>query len=228
MGAGKYDVEKAITTKTDNRNQSPKDVWTYTYTVNLKGVKCSNPTKQPYSVSKTINVYKLLITKFQDYKSKKPWKVVVGQDIEAVASASPDVSGFNWEMPDLFNATEKSWRLQVSNTYYVKIPFSDLSINGAGTVNRVKNADFGDKYGCVVVSCKDNSGNGVTHITASRNTTASYDFLMNPAKGAKVFFPMNVTLTGLPTYPKGIPNRSVAKPIWYIFWKEGNVVEALT
>jgi hypothetical protein len=213
-------VEQQILTKNDNSNSNQVDTWSFTYSVTLKGRNClESYQRKIISQSIYVNVYKLLITKFKDKASQKDWKVVVGQDIEMDVNRSPDCRNFSWTMPDLLTgSSDNVWHLQRSNTNYLKIPFDDLS-SWTGSV-RVTNSDFGDKNGTVKVSCQDGSGN--LHTIYTRNAPAG-ELSMNPLKAAKVYFPKDVDVKGKST----IPLMTNSEPLWFIFWKEGNVVEGL-
>lgn len=213
------------------------DTYEFTFSTTLKGRNCEKEYERAiYSDKYVINIFKLFITKFRDKASQKDWKVVVGQDIEKEAKASSDCTNFGWEMPDTrptLLSSEKVWNLQGSgsNNVNVKIPFSDLTTTFNNV--RVSNSDFGDKYGCVKVFCKDNFGNGQWHTTVSRNTPTGADLVMNPPKSVKVYFPRDVDLAGNPVYVLGASPGSgngtsnSNPPLWFIFWKEGNVVDLL-
>lgn len=214
-------VEKEVMTENDNSNSDLIDKWTFNYSVNLNGRNCSGESpRKIISAPVIINVYKFLITKFTDKASQKPWKIVVGQEIEKEANTSPDCTNFVWEMPDTKSGSQV-WHLPQSGR--TMLPFSDLSSNG--TVPIRKNDDFGDKYGTVRVSCKDNLGNGNIHVLYSRS--APSELSMNPQKAVKVYFPRDVDLQGIETVrPDGYP-RNTNEPLWFIFWKEGNVINNL-
>ena len=236
MMNGMSHIEKEIITKNDKSNANLIDTWNFTYSVNMKGRSCTQSYERKITAAtpQVVNVYKLWISKFRDKASKKDWKVVIGQDIEVGANASPDCTDFNWEMPDTrptLLSSEKVWNLQGSGGNNVKIPFSDLTTTFDNV--RVSNSDFGDKYGCVKVFCKDNFGNGAWHTTVSRYTPTGSDLVMNPPESAKVYFPRDVDLAGNPVYVVGsIPGTgngtsNLNPPLWFIFWKEGNVVDLL-
>jgi hypothetical protein len=75
----------------------------------------------------------------------------------------------------------------------MRIPYTDLS--------RARNSWFGETYGTVRVSCRDEEGNRFSFDSTS----------MTPAKKTKVFFSRDVNVDGVaPTAAK--------PPCWFVFW----------
>jgi hypothetical protein len=89
-------------------------------------------------------------------------------------------------------------------------------------IARVKNNDFGETNGTVKLMCTDAEGH--THIVYSRNPVGN-STSMSPSIAAQVFFQRDVDLGGSNTLVAtgGNPN----KPLWFIFWKEGGVIDIL-
>lgn len=146
-----------------------------------------------------IDVYELWITAFRDFAEQKDWKVCVGEDIEYEATASSDCTGWNWDMED---GTPDAWNPTGGNAKSgsMQIPYTDSA--------RASNSWFGDVYGIVNVLCEDGDGND--HHLYSHN--------MTPSRKAKVFFNPDLNVNG------GAPSTA-SPPCWYIFWKDGGVVQ---
>lgn len=148
-----------------------------------------------------IDVYELWIEYVRyHFDPTKEWKIVVGYTIDYSAIASSDCINWNWRMED---GVPDQWHLQngdSKNGNLMMIPFTDLA--------DAENSDFGDAYGTMTVSCEDGEGNEHTFISTE----------MNPPRKVQVFFDPDRNLEGL--------NPSTAKPpCWYIFWRQGKVVE---
>jgi hypothetical protein len=232
---GEKEVEKKIMTKNDYTNGNLIDVWNYTYSVNLKGKGCIGAYERTIKSTNTqvVNVYKLWITQFRDKASQKDWKVVIDSDIEKAVNATPDCINFAWEMSDYLLDPlyplwrDNFWHLQTgSRSNYLKIPKTDLQIptpTASTPISmdkaRVKNDDLGYANGTVKVSCVD--GVGVMHVVYSRNPSAGYSGMITQ-QAAKVYFKRDVDLAG-----NSITATSLHKPLWFIFWQEGQVVSLL-
>ncbi len=150
-----------------------------------------------------LDVYELWIKHFKDKKTGKDWKVCVGRNIEYEAFASSDCVEWIWDMEDgwgdAWNPTGGNEK--TGDTMY--IPYSDL--DGAS------NSWFGDTYGNVTVSCDDGDGNEFSFDSTD----------MDPSTKASVFFDPDKNI-------KGLTPTQFHKPAWYVFWKEGNVVEGIS
>jgi hypothetical protein len=153
------------------------------------------------SDSINIDVYELWIDYVKHMEdSTKEWKIVVGHSFRCNAIASSDCINWKWSMEDGF---PDQWELQGitdQKTALPHIPWSNLE--GA------ENSDFGDTYGTLTVSCEDADGNEYTF-----NSTD-----MTPSRKVQVFFNPNVNIEGLPP-------STEKPPCWFIFWKDGGVVE---
>ena len=226
-------VDKMIQTENDNSNTDLIDVWNFSYSVKLKGKNCTGESSRTVTSSPiVIQVYKFWITQFRDAASDKDWKVVVGKDIERKTNSTSDCTNFMWEMPDLMagSTTEPVWHLNTTTglfgATFSQIPIQDLQQRPLSLDNaRVKNADFGDKNGTVRVACVDGAGN--MHVVYSRNPPAG-SRAISPQQVAKVYFQRDLDLTGNDTEITSITTvANPKKPLWFIFWKEGNVVDLL-
>lgn len=145
-----------------------------------------------------VTVFKFGI-KYLRHSVGKEWKAVVGEPIEFSAEADASCTDWDWDMEDGFPDT---WNPVGGNvqTGTMTIPYSDLS--------KASNSWFGDRYGTVGVSCKDAEGN--VHEILSTD--------MVPAQKVKVFFDPDKNVDG------GVPSNA-KPPCWFIFWKDGGVVE---
>jgi hypothetical protein len=152
-----------------------------------------------------IDVYELWIEYVRYYNDNtRLWKVVVGEAFEYSAIASSDCKNWNWKMedgvPDQWHPSPvvgEEWKKGT-----LMIPFNDLS--GA------ENSDFGDAYGTITVSCEDEEGNEYSFSSTD----------LNPSQKVKVFFDPDKNIEG--------NDPSTDKPpCWFIFWKDGKVVEGM-
>jgi len=154
------------------------------------------------AVSPTLNidVYELWID-YVRYNAAKPWKAVVGENIEYQAIASSDCHNWDWDMedgwPDAWNPTGGDQK-----TGNMVIPYSDLA--------RASNSWFGEAYGTVNVFCEDGEG----------NNHRIYSTELNPSKKVAVFFDPDKNVDG--------GAATTAKPpCWFVFWKDGVVVQGM-
>jgi hypothetical protein len=150
-----------------------------------------------------IDVRRLWIDEFKDAATSKDWKVVVGKNIQYKAYASDDCVAWDWDMED---GVLDAWNPTGGNAKTgsaMKIPFSDLA--------RAGNSWFGDRYGTVTVECEDGEGNDYD--------LESDEMEGNPHK-AKVFFDPDKNVNG------GTPTNAFPA-CWYVFWKDGGVVDEL-
>lgn len=147
-----------------------------------------------------IDVHELWIATIE-YNSLKSWKAVVGEPFKYSAFASSDCVNWKWEMS---NGTSSYWQPSGGDKQNgtMTIPYSDLPA--------AKNSYFGDTYGIITVSCEDAEGN--------KHTFKSTD-MTNPLK-VQVFFDPDKNTHGTEPY-------TLSPPCWFIFWKEGEVVEGM-
>ena len=168
-------------------------------------IYCSVSLQEQTAISAPIeiDVYELWIMIFRDAEMKKNWRICVGKNIEYEACSSSDCHSWEWDMeegvPDAWNPV--GGRQRSGND--MVIPYSDLA--------RAANSWFGDTYGEVNVKCYD--AEGTLHHFYSTDLRANYT-------KADVYFPPDVNVDGeQPSNEK--------PPCWFVFWKEGEVVEKL-
>jgi hypothetical protein len=141
-----------------------------------------------------LKVYELWINDFKDAGTGSHWMVCVGSNIAYSATSSVDCASWQWQMPDGW--PRDVWHPNGGNARQgtgMRIPYTDLS--------RARNSWFGETYGTVRVSCRDEEGNRFSFDSTS----------MIPAKKAKVFFSRDVNVDGTaPTAAK--------PPCWFVFW----------
>jgi len=195
------------------------------------------------------DVHELAIEYIADHTSGKDWKVVVGKNIDYRAHSSNDCNNWSWKMPDGVNGIpvdyecgdlidDAAWNptggsarsntnltgLAIDNGTPIVIPFDDFT-DGTGNL-RAQNSWFGPTYGLTEVSCFDSEGD-----------------CYHDSKTVKVFFDPDLDLAGQATknnpwliitdpitgkpvpIPNGVTNTN--EPCWYIFWKNGNVVDGI-
>ncbi|MEM9888867.1 MAG: hypothetical protein AAF849_23435 [Bacteroidota bacterium] len=158
-----------------------------------------------------LTVYEPWINQFQGLTANANWRVAVGRPITYSACASTSCTNFEWSMPDNAPDGEDAWRsLSGGNAR----SGSDLLINYSSLHNdgelRTRNDWFGDVYGRVKVrfrSCDNMTYQFISDEFDSRST-----------RRAEVFFDPDVNVQG------GVPSTA-NPPAWFIFWKDGNVVE---
>ncbi len=162
-------------------------------------VEVENENCKAQSAPLPVEVYELSIEFISDAFSNKPWKVVVGDAIAFSATASTDCNSWKWEFPD------GRWRIEGGNSRNgnnMVIPFS--------TLNGASNADFGDIFGSVMVSCTDGDGNEYSVTSTNQN----------PPKKAKIFFDPDKNR-------QGEEPTTNSPPCWFVFWKDGLVVDQM-
>jgi hypothetical protein len=147
-----------------------------------------------------IDVFELWID-YVRFDATKPWKAVVGQAFELSAISSSDCKNWDW---DLDKTGTFSWKPYggTKKTTTLTIPYSDLA--------NAKNSYFGETFGTVTVKCEDGEGNLYTFKSTD----------MIPSQKVKVFFNPDKTIDGY------TPTNS-NPPSWFVFWKEGNVVDGI-
>ena len=193
-------------------------------------------------VTKKLNLIQLWINYFRDaaFGSSKDWKVVIRKPIEYSVNATSDCT-CDWEI----SGPTKTWTLK--NNMMTTLSNRDLEISPTSIVNiRVGGYDFtgknswlGSANGQVKLTCKDSKGNSKIRLLSDQITT-------NPS-AVKIFFDMykdvygrnashnSSTSTDANTRTGGlifslIPANMGAlyfPPLWYLFWKEGNVIPKL-
>ncbi|MDR1925110.1 MAG: hypothetical protein LBQ66_12130 [Planctomycetaceae bacterium] len=158
------------------------------------------------AISDTLNikVYRLGIKKFGDEADKKDWKVCVGRSIEYEANSSSDCQNFEWDLKSgtFSNYWQTDGGTAKSGTD-MKIKYSSLA--------KAYNSWFGDTYGNVRVKCKDGDNNSYTFESVNMSTP----------KKTQVFFPPDLNVDG------GTPTTD-KPPCWFVFWKDGGVVNEIS
>ncbi|MGB0929466.1 MAG: hypothetical protein ACPGVB_01730 [Chitinophagales bacterium] len=182
------------------------------------------------------DVHELSIALFADNASGKHEKVVVGKNIDYSAFASDDCKHWTWRMPDGPNGfvidtcaehptlvANAAWRPTGGNARSntglssldsgtpMVIPFSDLTVSGTSNL-RVHNNWFGGTYGLVEAYCLD-----------------AEDHFYHDFHRVEVFFDPDLDVLGQATKnnPYGNEVTNLNEPCWFIFWKEGNVIEGI-
>lgn len=171
----------------------------------VKGTQTLETPPEPDDVT----VYVFAIDYFR-FNANKPWKVVVGSDIEFGATAIPGCTNWEWKLGTA--TTWDKWSLAYANQQQtaLKIPYTDLS-----KAHQDQNAEswFGETFGIVTVSCKDPYGK--THIVNSLQSSTP--------QRVKVFFDPFLDING-----GGEAGLSpINPPCWFLFWQKEKAVDGL-
>jgi hypothetical protein len=145
-----------------------------------------------------IDVFELWID-YARYSEDKPWKAVVGVPFKCSGIGSSDCKNWDW---NLDRTGTFAWHPTGGRkkTDFLEIPYTDLPL--------AKNSYFGDAFGTLIVKCEDAEGN----LYSLKSTD------MVPVQKVEVFFDPTLNVEGKsPTTEK--------PPCWFVFWKEGVVVE---
>ena len=136
----------------------------------------------------------------------------MADDIAYGAIASSDCTSWDWDMedgfPDAWNPTGGNAK---SGTGLV-IPNTDKA--------RASNDWFGDAYGTVNVFCEDGEGTNYRFYSTS----------MSPSRKTQVFFEPDTDVDGNTVIVSSAPDYPLTAkpPAWFVFWKDGDVVEGMS
>ena len=163
-----------------------------------------------------VNVIDFGIEYFRDAGTGKDWKVVVGRDIEYKAYGSRHAYDWKWEFTSETGQNELYWNSQKGNKQasnepgatIMKIPYSDLTTFTGGL--RASNIWFGNNTSQIKLSAKN--GEGEVYFTEG-NTFSGEDI--------QVFFEPDLSVSG------NAPSSDSDPPMWFVFWKEGNVIDGM-
>ena len=160
-----------------------------------------------------INIIDFGVEYFRDAGTGKDWKVVVGRDIEYEAYGSRHAYDWKWEFTSRTSQNELYWNSQKGNKQgsdepgatIMKIPYSDLTTFLG--VRRANNSWFGNSTSQLKLSAKN--GEGDVFIIED------FFFYDEPLM---IFFEPGKSITG------NAPTSNSDPPMWYLFWKDEEVV----
>jgi hypothetical protein len=192
-------------------------------------------------VEKIIKLRQLWINYFRDAASgsAKDWKIVIGNPIESSVNATSDCK-CDWTI----SGPTKTWILEnyqatTLTNNNLKIKYSSIAQVVPGGYQFIgKNTWLGTANGQIKLVCTDARGN-------SRTRLLSEQVVSNPLT-VKIFFNMyddaigrtsshfqstsvdeNVRFSGLVYSLNPLNTASYHPPLWYLFWKDGNVIPRL-